>query len=86
MANASMNYSITINMNEYHDRYTIARLIGSAPGLVGYGEGGQLTEGSRIRPGVLASSSWLPNSFTAVRRRPYAVLLDEIEKALPKCR
>ncbi|KAG9024972.1 chaperone ATPase hsp78 [Tulasnella sp. JGI-2019a] len=37
-------------MSEYHDRYTIARLIGSAPGLVGYDEGGQLTEAVRRRP------------------------------------
>ncbi len=33
-------YSITINMTEYHDRHTISRLIGSAPGYVGYEEGG----------------------------------------------
>ncbi|KAG8936857.1 chaperone ATPase hsp78 [Tulasnella sp. 418] len=41
---------ININMSEYHDRYTVARLIGAAPGLVGYEEGGQLTEAVRRRP------------------------------------
>ena len=37
-------------MSEYHDRYTVSRLIGAAPGLVGYEEGGQLTEAIRRRP------------------------------------
>ncbi|PVF97013.1 putative chaperonin ClpB [Serendipita vermifera] len=41
---------VTINMSEYHDRYTVSRLIGAAPGLVGYEEGGQLTEAIRRRP------------------------------------
>ncbi|KAG8830316.1 chaperone ATPase hsp78 [Serendipita sp. 399] len=41
---------VNINMSEYHDRYTVARLIGAAPGLVGYEEGGQLTEAIRRRP------------------------------------
>ncbi|KAI3607949.1 heat shock protein mitochondrial precursor [Moniliophthora roreri] len=35
---------ININMSEYHDRHTISRLIGAAPGYVGFEEGGQLTE------------------------------------------
>lgn len=41
---------ITINMTEYHERHTISRLIGSAPGYVGYDEGGQLTEAVRRKP------------------------------------
>ncbi|KDQ06633.1 hypothetical protein BOTBODRAFT_39437 [Botryobasidium botryosum FD-172 SS1] len=41
---------ININMTEYHDRYTMSRLLGAAPGLVGYEEGGQLTEAVRRRP------------------------------------
>ncbi|KIP01473.1 hypothetical protein PHLGIDRAFT_80531 [Phlebiopsis gigantea 11061_1 CR5-6] len=41
---------ITINMSEYHDRHTISRLIGAAPGYVGFEEGGQLTEAVRRRP------------------------------------
>lgn len=35
---------ININMSEYHDRHTISRLIGAAPGYVGFEEGGQLDE------------------------------------------
>ncbi|KAG9046605.1 chaperone ATPase hsp78 [Tulasnella sp. UAMH 9824] len=41
---------ITINMSEYHDRHTLSRLIGAAPGYVGFEEGGQLTEAVRRRP------------------------------------
>lgn len=36
-------------MSEYHDRHTVSRLIGAAPGYVGYEEGGQLTEAVRRR-------------------------------------
>ena len=41
---------ITINMSEYHDRHTVSRLIGAAPGYIGYEEGGQLTEAVRRKP------------------------------------
>ncbi|KAG5636790.1 hypothetical protein H0H81_006843 [Sphagnurus paluster] len=41
---------ININMSEYHDRHTISRLIGAAPGYVGFEEGGQLTEAVRREP------------------------------------
>jgi len=41
---------ININMSEYYDRHTISRLLGSAPGYIGYEEGGQLTEAVRRRP------------------------------------
>ncbi|KAF8839384.1 P-loop containing nucleoside triphosphate hydrolase protein [Paxillus ammoniavirescens] len=41
---------IHINMSEYHDRHTISRLIGAAPGYVGFEEGGQLTEAVRRKP------------------------------------
>jgi ATP-dependent Clp protease ATP-binding subunit ClpB len=37
-------------MSEFHDRHTISRLIGAAPGYVGFEEGGQLTEAVRRRP------------------------------------
>lgn len=39
-----------IDMSEYQERHTIARLIGAPPGYVGYDEGGQLTELVRRRP------------------------------------
>ncbi|KDQ61982.1 hypothetical protein JAAARDRAFT_122866 [Jaapia argillacea MUCL 33604] len=41
---------ITINMSEFHDRHTMSRLIGAAPGYVGFEEGGQLTEAVRRKP------------------------------------
>ena len=37
-------------MTEFHDRHTISRLTGAAPGYVGFGEGGQLTEAVRRKP------------------------------------
>ncbi len=41
---------IRIDMSEYRERHSTARLIGSPPGYVGYEEGGQLTETVRHRP------------------------------------
>ena len=41
---------LRIDMSEYTERHTVARLIGSPPGYVGYEEGGQLTEAVRRRP------------------------------------
>ncbi|BDZ30355.1 ATP-dependent Clp protease ATP-binding subunit [Lactiplantibacillus sp. WILCCON 0030] len=41
---------IRIDMSEYMERYSTSRLIGSAPGYVGYDEGGQLTEKVRQKP------------------------------------
>jgi ATP-dependent Clp protease ATP-binding subunit ClpB len=41
---------IRIDMGEYQEKHTVARLIGAPPGYVGYDEGGQLTEAVRRRP------------------------------------
>ena len=41
---------IRIDMGEYQERHTVARLIGAPPGYLGYDEGGQLTEAVRRRP------------------------------------
>ncbi len=41
---------IRIDMSEYQEKHTVARLVGSPPGYVGYEEGGQLTEAVRRRP------------------------------------
>ena len=41
---------VRIDMSEYQERHTVARLIGAPPGYVGYEEGGQLTEAVRRRP------------------------------------
>jgi ATP-dependent Clp protease ATP-binding subunit ClpB len=41
---------IRIDMSEYMEKHTVARLIGAPPGYIGYDEGGQLTEAVRRRP------------------------------------
>jgi len=41
---------IRIDMSEYQEKHTVARMIGAPPGYVGYEEGGQLTEAVRRRP------------------------------------
>ncbi len=40
----------TINMTEFQEKHTVSRLIGSPPGYVGYGDGGQLTDPVRVKP------------------------------------
>jgi ATP-dependent Clp protease ATP-binding subunit ClpB len=44
------NAIVRIDMSEYTERHSVARLIGSPPGYVGYDEGGQLTEAVRRKP------------------------------------
>lgn len=44
------NNMIRLDMSEYMEKHTVARLIGAPPGYVGYDEGGQLTEAVRRRP------------------------------------
>jgi ATP-dependent Clp protease ATP-binding subunit ClpB len=41
---------VRIDMSEYGEKHSVARLLGSPPGYVGYDEGGQLTEAVRRRP------------------------------------
>jgi ATP-dependent Clp protease ATP-binding subunit ClpB len=41
---------VRIDMGEYQERHTVARLIGAPPGYIGFDEGGQLTEAIRRRP------------------------------------
>ena len=41
---------IRVDMSEYAEKHNVARMIGSPPGYVGYGEGGQLTEKVRRKP------------------------------------
>jgi len=43
-------FLVSINMGEFQEAHTVSRLIGSPPGYVGFGEGGQLTEAVRQRP------------------------------------
>ncbi len=42
--------SIRLDMSEYMEKHTVARLIGAPPGYIGYDEGGQLTEAVRRKP------------------------------------
>ena len=44
------NHLIRLDMSEYQDQMAVNKLIGSAPGYIGYGEGGQLTEKVRHQP------------------------------------
>ena len=46
----SENSMVRIDMSEYMEKHTVARLIGAPPGYVGYEEGGQLTEAVRRHP------------------------------------
>ena len=41
---------VRIDMSEFSERFAVSRLIGSPPGYIGYGEGGELTEPVRTRP------------------------------------
>jgi ATP-dependent Clp protease ATP-binding subunit ClpB len=41
---------VRLDMSEYQERHTVARMVGAPPGYVGYEEGGQLTEAVRRRP------------------------------------
>ena len=45
-----INAMIRLDMSEYMEKHSVSKLIGSPPGYVGYGEGGQLTEKVRRRP------------------------------------
>jgi ATP-dependent Clp protease ATP-binding subunit ClpB len=46
----SQDAMIRIDMSEYMEKHSVARLVGAPPGYVGYEEGGQLTEAVRRRP------------------------------------
>ena len=48
---------VRIDMSEYMEKHTVARLIGAPPGYVGYEEGGQLTEAVRRRPYAVCCST-----------------------------
>ncbi len=69
---------IRIDMSEYMEKSSVSRLIGAAPGYVGYEEGGQLTEAVRRRPYSVvlfdevekANSGGLRHSAAGARRRP----------------
>jgi ATP-dependent Clp protease ATP-binding subunit ClpA len=70
----SEDHLIKIDMSEFQERHTTSRLVGSPPGYVGYGEGGQLTDAVR----GMASALSLPRYCT----RPVSALTPVPRRAL----
>jgi len=66
---------IRIDMSEYQERHTVARLIGAPPGYVGYEEGGQLTEAARRKP----YSVILFDEIEKAHREVFTVLLQLLD-------
>lgn len=57
---------IRVDMSEYGEKHNVARLIGSPPGYVGYGEGGQLTEQVRRKPNSIVLLDELEKAHPSV--------------------
>lgn len=66
---------IRIDMSEYQEKHSIARLIGAPPGYVGYDEGGQLTEAVRRKP----YSVILFDEIEKAHREVYSLLLQILD-------
>jgi type VI secretion system protein VasG len=64
---------VIINMSEYKEDHKISRLTGSAPGYVGYGEGGVLTEGVRRKPYSVVLLDEIEKANVAVQEIFYQV-------------
>ena len=65
---------VRMDMSEYMEQHSVARLIGSPPGYIGHDEGGQLTEAVRRHPHVREDPGSAYDSFQfcsalAIRRR-----------------
>lgn len=60
------NAMIRLDMSEYQERHTVARMIGAPPGYVGYEEGGQLTEAVRRRPYAVVLLDEIEKAHTEV--------------------
>jgi len=83
---------VRLDMSEYMERHTVAKLVGPPPGYVGYGEGGKLTEAVRRRPHcVVREKRGERGGARATLTSPpphlllplFQILLDEVEKAHP---
>ena len=57
---------VRLDMSEYQERHTVARMIGAPPGYVGYEEGGQLTEAVRRRPYAVVLFDEIEKAHTEV--------------------
>ncbi len=66
---------IRLDMSEFSERHSVSRLIGSPPGYVGYGEGGELTEKVRKRPSCVI----LFDEFEKADREASAILLQLLD-------
>ncbi len=64
---------VVINMSEYKEDHKISRLTGSAPGYVGYGEGGVLTEGVRRKPYCIVLLDEIEKANEAIQEIFYQV-------------
>lgn len=67
---------IRLDMSEYSEKHNVARLIGSPPGYVGYGEGGQLTEAVRRQPYAVV----LLDELEKAHREVYNLLLQLLDE------
>jgi len=67
---------VRIDMSEYMEKHAVARLIGSPPGYIGYGEGGQLTEKIRQHP----YSVVLFDEFEKAHPDVYNILLQVLDE------
>jgi ATP-dependent Clp protease ATP-binding subunit ClpB len=72
---SSTNSMIRIDMSEYMEKHSVARLIGAPPGYIGYEEGGALTEAVRRRPYSLI----LFDEFEKAHREVANVLLQLLD-------
>jgi ATP-dependent Clp protease ATP-binding subunit ClpB len=59
---------VRLDMSEYQERHTVARLVGAPPGYVGYEEGGQLTEASAAPPYAVLLLDEIEGTHGGVRR------------------
>lgn len=67
---------IRVDMSEYMEKYTVSRMIGAAPGYVGYEEGGQLTEKVRRKPYSIVLLDELEKAHSDV----YNILLQVLDE------
>jgi ATP-dependent Clp protease ATP-binding subunit ClpA len=63
---------LRIDMSEYMEKHSVARLIGAPPGYVGYEEGGQLTEQVRRRPYAVVLFDEIEKAHPERLQRPAA--------------
>ncbi|MEK7790591.1 MAG: ATP-dependent Clp protease ATP-binding subunit, partial [Deltaproteobacteria bacterium] len=76
---------IKLDMSEYAEPHTISRLIGSPPGYVGYGEGGELTEKIRRHPYAVVLFDEIEKAHPQVQNLLLSILEDgSLEDALGK--